>query len=259
MPVKQSTSGSAGVAVPLKKVDRRRALLIAAAVALVVVVLAVVLPMVLRDDNGKPTGAGRQTGAAAATASGQPQAPAPTTPAATAAPSATAAPTATTAPTTAPTTAAPAGDVALPAGWYMYRDGSGFSVPAPKGWSVSTRGTERYFQENGQSGRLLIVDQTDQPKPDPVADWTAQERARRGGYRDYHLIGIRKVDYWDSAADWEFTRTSDRGNPLHVLKRGFITAKDKAYGISWSTSADDWAANKANLELIFRGFKPARS
>ncbi len=43
------------------------------------------------------------------------------------------------------------------------------------------------------------------------------------------------------------------------MKRGFITAKDQAYGITWSTSADDWNANKANLQLIYKGFVPAKS
>jgi hypothetical protein len=132
-------------------------------------------------------------------------------------------------------------------------------VPVPANWSVSHRGSEVYFQENGGQYRLLIVDQTDQPKPDPVKDWQTQEAARKGSYRNYHLIGIRAVSFWDKAADWEFTYTSDRGNPLHVVKRGLITAKDQAYGITWSTSAGDWDANQGNLALIYKGFVPARS
>jgi hypothetical protein len=67
------------------------------------------------------------------------------------------------------------------------------------------------------------------------------------------------VSYWDKAADWEYTRTSDNGNPLHVVKRGFITAKDQAYGITWSTSAGDWQANRSNLDLIYKGFIPAKT
>jgi hypothetical protein len=67
------------------------------------------------------------------------------------------------------------------------------------------------------------------------------------------------VDYWDKAADWEFTRTSSSGNPLRVVKRGFITAKDQAYGISWSTSADDWDRFKPDLQTILDGFQPAKS
>jgi hypothetical protein len=162
-------------------------------------------------------------------------------------------------PSSAAPTATKSTGVTLPAGWYVYKDQTGFSVPVPKGWSVRRQGTEVYFQESGGQYRLLIVDQTNSPKPDPRADWQNQESQRRGSYRNYHRIGINIVSYWDKAADWEFTRTSDNGNPLHVVKRGFITAPDLAYGITWSTSAGDWNANKANLNLIYQGFVPARS
>jgi hypothetical protein len=168
--------------------------------------------------------------------------------------------------TTAPTSAAPspsvptgAGAVALPPGWHLYADPSGYKVPVPANWKVWHQGTETYFQEQGGQYRLLIVDQTTTPAPDPVADWTGKEWDRIAGYRDYHRISIKSVDYWDKAADWEFTRTSSSGNPLHVVKRGFITAKNQAYGITWSTSEKDWNANKANLDLIYRDFVPFRS
>ena len=160
-------------------------------------------------------------------------------------------------PTTTPPSTNPA--VGLPAGWYLYKDKTGFSVPVPQGWSVRRQGTEVYFQEPGGQYRLLIVDQTNRPKPDPVKDWETQEAARIDSYRNYHRISIHAVSYWDKAADWEFTRTSESGNAVHTVKRGFITAKDQAYGITWSTSAGDWNANEANLQLIYKGFKPAKS
>ena len=67
------------------------------------------------------------------------------------------------------------------------------------------------------------------------------------------------MDYWDKAADWEFTYDSGSGNRLHQVKRGFITAKDQAYGISWITPDKEWSANKSNLQLIYDQFVPARS
>ena len=142
----------------------------------------------------------------------------------------------------------------------MYTDDlTGFQVPVPRSWQVYRKGTEVYFQENGGQYRLLIVDQTRRPQPDPVADWTAKERERRGTYRSYERIRIDEVGFWKKAADWEFRRNSDSGNRLHVLKRGFITADDQAYGITWSTSEDDWGDNRENLDLIFERFVPARS
>jgi hypothetical protein len=231
----------------------RRQTVIAGAMLLAVLLLLVLLvPRAFGNDDGGKAAKPPATPAASAPAN-----PAPTATTTAPSPAATS-----TAPSSAPPTTAarpPAGSVVLPAGWYLYKDGTGFSVPVPKGWRISHRGSEVYFQDNSGDGRLLIVDQTRQPKADPVKDWQTQEASRRSGYRDYRRIGIRAVSYWDKAADWEFTRTSDSGNPLHVVKRGFITAPDQAYGISWSTSAGDWNANKDELALIYKGFVPARS
>ncbi|MDT5032984.1 MAG: eukaryotic-like serine/threonine-protein kinase, partial [Actinoplanes sp.] len=171
-------------------------------------------------------------------------------------------------PTTAPTSAAPtsvspasppaSGNTAvkLPGGWHIYSDQTGFKVPVPASWTVTKKGTETYFAEPGGQHRLLIVDQTNTPAPDPVADWTGKESDRIGGYSQYHRISIKAVNYWDKAADWEFTRVTDNSNKVHVVKRGFITAKNQAYGITWSTSDSDWSGNLDNLRLIYQGFIP---
>jgi hypothetical protein len=85
------------------------------------------------------------------------------------------------------------------------------------------------------------------------------ERVRRNTkYQDYKRIRIVPVDYFQKAADWEFTYTTPGGNPQHAQKRGFIVGPKKAYGISWYTSPGEWNAAKADLEIIFKGFKPAK-
>ncbi|HEX8627311.1 MAG TPA: serine/threonine protein kinase, partial [Catenuloplanes sp.] len=66
------------------------------------------------------------------------------------------------------------------------------------------------------------------------------------------------VDYWDKAADWEWTYNNS-GNRLHVVNRGFVTASDQAYAIYWSTSDSEWQDNLDEFRLITEGFKPARS
>jgi hypothetical protein len=160
-------------------------------------------------------------------------------------------------PAPATTTAAPAATV--PDGFYLYKDETGFSVPLPNGWRPDRRGSEVYFRDDKGGGRLLIIDQTDNPKPDPVADWKKQEADRRGTtYRNYQAIRIDEVKgYFVKAADWEFLYTTSRGNPQHAQKRGFITGPEQAYGISFYTSPEDWDANKSVLETIYKGFKPA--
>ncbi|MEH1125959.1 serine/threonine-protein kinase [Micromonospora sp. CPCC 206061] len=231
-------------AVPSEPAPVNRLPWLAAVAALLVVVLAVVLISVLNDDEQVSGGPAAGTSA-------------PTTPAA--APT-TAAPAPTTAAPTTPApsaTAAPSG-LTLPAGWHIYTDRTGFSVAVPESWTVSRSRTMVYFREQGGEYRILGIDQTDQPKSDPVADWTRQEQQRRNDYRSYQRVKIAAVDYFDKAADWEWVYTSLAGNRIHVVNRGFVTAPDKAYAIYWSTPDASWAANQDEFALIASSFRPVR-
>lgn len=146
--------------------------------------------------------------------------------------------------------------MALPEGWYLYADRTGFSVPLPDGVKPSGGSSELRFRWNN---RLLIIAQTDRPKPDPYADWQQQERDRAGDqYRNYRRIRLERVDYFQSAADWEFTYTTANGNAQRAVKRNFLTSDTKAYSINWYTSPGDWEAAKKDIRLIYQGFKPGR-
>jgi eukaryotic-like serine/threonine-protein kinase len=214
----------------------RKALLFAAIVALLIVGVA------LAYDQWTPP----QTGSPGATTSPSPakSQPAPTTPAQS--------------PTAAASPAKSDGFV-LPQGWQMREDGTGFRIPVPDGWQFGRDDDGRAFWREPRSGVLLLIDQTRQPKPDPVKDWENNEAARRDGYRDYKRIRLEKVSYWDNAADWEFTYTSRGNNPLRVLNRGFVTAPDQAYSIYWSAPAAQWDSWRDDLQIVLDGFVPARS
>ena len=144
---------------------------------------------------------------------------------------------------------------ALPAGFRRHNDPTGFSLPVPSSWTVERQNGRVYFREPGGS-RLLLIDQTDAPKPDPVADWRQQEEARRDTYDDYRRIRIEPVDYFRKAADWEFTYAVRTGRQ-HVLNRGVITSPTQAYGIYWSTPESQWASSQPLLRTITRNFRPA--
>jgi hypothetical protein len=251
-PVRPASSGATGVPVLIAKLSERRTLLWIAAAASVVLVLALILPMVFADDDTRKPEAGAKTAGTTASAAVVPPVASAAAPTTTAAPS----PTPSATPSAKPSTA-PAGGVTLPAGWRIYKDPTGFSVPVPESWSVSREGTEVYFREGGNGGRLLIIGQTDEPKADPVKDWKQQESQRKGSYRNYHRISISAVSYFKEAADWQFTYTTPAGNPQRVTKRGFVVSKNQAYGIHWSTSPEDWDANRNELAVIYKGFKPA--
>jgi hypothetical protein len=153
-------------------------------------------------------------------------------------------------------TAAPGGPLpALPAGWREYTDSTGFSLYVPANWRVSREGRMVYFRGDG---RVLGIDQTDQPRPDPVADWRGQAAARvaNGDFPNYDEIRIEAVPYWQKAADWEFTYGSS-GRRTHVNNRGFVVSSHKAYGIWWQAPDGEWADASADLQLIFASFRPA--
>jgi hypothetical protein len=255
MPAPVSPSGApAGRAtvIPGTKPERRRRnLLIGALVVLLLVGLAVVIPMLSRDrgnDGGGPQAGGTTGAPSAGPSNSAPAAPAPTS---AAPPSPTPSANATTAP-------------GLPAGWTLHKDPTGFSVPVPPGFKLDYRkkhapyGPEDYrVRFSDGKGRALLIDQTTKPLSDAEADWRDQERRRRGDYPTYQLVTIRSVDYWDEAADWEWTQT-ENGRQVHVRNRGFVTAPDKGYAIRWDTPAAAWAANEPNFKVIADGFVPVR-
>ena len=164
----------------------------------------------------------------------------------------------------APSPSAPTGTsvppptaLVLPPGWRMYTDRTGFSVAVPANWPVTREGTMVYFREPG-GGRVLGIDQTDKPHPDPVADWTEKEayRVARGDFPGYRRVRLTEVDYFIKAADWEFTHLRN-GRRVHVNNRGFITSPTQAYGMWWSTSDSRWNEYLPQLRLIQRSFRPA--
>ncbi|WP_250008100.1 serine/threonine-protein kinase [Actinoplanes sp. M2I2] len=145
----------------------------------------------------------------------------------------------------------------LPNGWRDYRDSTGFAVYVPEGWTRSKEGSIVYFRD-GRTGRVLGIDQTKKPAPNPVADWRgkADYRVSRGDFPSYREIHIRSTDYFQKAADWEFT-FSRSGVRQHVNNRGVITSKTQAYGFYWQTRDADWSRYRDDLQLVFDSFRPA--
>jgi hypothetical protein len=105
-------------------------------------------------------------------------------------------------------------------------------------------------------GRVLGIDQTNQPRPDPVADWRGQrdQRLADGDFPGYQEIRIEEVPYFVKAADWEFTYN---GGGTHVNNRGVVVGPKKAYGFWWQTSGNDWEAAKPVLQIVFDSFRPS--
>jgi serine/threonine protein kinase len=145
--------------------------------------------------------------------------------------------------------------LAVPSGWVDYHDPTGFSVYVPKGWTKSQKGSIVYFRG---AGRVLGIDQTTRPNMNPVADWRgkADYRVARGDFPGYHEIHIRAVKYFVKAADWEFTFDGSRARQ-HVNNRGVVVNDHQAYGIYWQAPDASWNSAYADLQVVFRSFRPA--
>jgi hypothetical protein len=236
---------------------RGRGPLVAAAIALALVVLVMsVLLIVLRDDDEPSGNQAAPTPGTTVPATGAPATSAAGSTAG--AGEATGEPTGESAEPTAVPPSNPTGPGTtkrpVPSSWRTYTADSGFRVPVPPGMTVKLVSTRVEFRGGG---RTLIIDQRDDPQPDPVADWERQEsyRVARGDWDEYQKIKIVAVDYFQKAADWEWTYAGDSAR-MHVLSRGFITGPKQAHGIYWSTPESRWTASKPDLQIIFDNFVP---
>jgi hypothetical protein len=230
---------------------QRRGLIGALAAILLVGLAAVGAYVVLFGQTGDRTGEHEQRsgGTVRSSPSGGPTNPAVRTPQRTASAG-------------GPATASPkrrasaAAVAAVPAGFTLYRDPTGFRIAVPDGWTRSTQGTRTYFREKG-GGRFLQVDQTTDPKPDALADWRSQEEIVSQRLAGYERIRIEPVDYrgWN-AADWEFTWRTTNGR-LHVLSRNIRVSDERAYALYWSTPVGQWEESRRYFDVFARTFQPA--
>jgi hypothetical protein len=162
-------------------------------------------------------------------------------------------------PSISATTNPGSGYVALPAGFYRFTNSTGFSIGVPQGWQISHVGHYVYIQDPSNSGIFLLIDQSDQPKSDPLADWEQQQANRESSYLDYHLIRLQSVSYpqAEKAADWEFTFDRD-GVPVHILNRNILANTKHAYALYWSTPEGDWNADYHYFQGFAATFHPAQ-
>ena len=145
----------------------------------------------------------------------------------------------------------------VPAGWRTYTDPeAGYTVAYPGSWKVEPADGPRIDFRDPETGSYLRVDWTDQPKPDPVADWRTQSQGFAASHQGYEEITIAPEEYRDyDAARWEF-RYTDGGARLHAIDLGFVVG-DKAYALFFQTKEELWSANQDVFTQIRDSFRPA--
>jgi hypothetical protein len=145
----------------------------------------------------------------------------------------------------------------LPAGYYRFTNSTGFSIGVPNDWQISHVGHYVYVTDPSNSGIFLLIDQSDTPNPNPLANWEQQAANRASTYPDYHLIRLESVSYpqAEKAADWEFTYVRD-GIPVHILNRNVLANAQHAYALYWSTPESDWNADYHYFQAFADTFRP---
>jgi serine/threonine protein kinase len=171
-------------------------------------------------------------------------------------------------PASAPSSAAPARAAsptatggaasAAPSGYYRFTNSTGFSIGVPVGWQIQHVGHYVYIRDPADGGIFLLIDQSDQPQPNPLADWQQQAAARQGSYPGYHLIRLAAVSYpqAEKAADWEFTYDRN-GVEVEVLNRNVLANAQHAYALYWSTPVSVWNAYYHYFQVFAATFQPA--
>jgi len=147
---------------------------------------------------------------------------------------------------------------AMPAGWHRFTNSTGFSIGVPDGWVIQHQGHYVYVDDPANPNIYLLIDQSDAPKSDPLADWEQQQANRESGYPDYHLIRLESVNYpqAEKAADWEFTYDNN-GVMVHILSRNVLANAQHAYALYWSTPESDWTADYHYFTAFAATFVPA--
>jgi hypothetical protein len=146
----------------------------------------------------------------------------------------------------------------MPAGFYRFTNSTGFSIGVPDGWQVQHVGHYVYVNDPSNGNIFLLIDQSDQPKPDALADWRQQAANRAGTYPGYHLIRLQSVNYPQAqqAADWEFTYNRN-GVIVHILNRNILANAHHAYALYWSVPEAQWNAYYRYFQAFAATFRPA--
>ena len=243
-PAKTQASARPPVSSESERSRRSRAAVIGAAALAVVAAGAIALALILTSSPQHQTASPPARTRSSSTASQQPSAGTSTGTSVSPSSSATANPS--------------TGTEAIPAGFYRFTNSTGFSIAVPDGWQISHVGHYVYITDPNNGGIFLLIDQSDSPKPDPLADWEQQQANRESSYPDYHLIRLESVNYpqAEKAADWEFTYDKN-GVPVHVLNRNILANAHHAYALYWSTPETDWNAYFRYFHAFAATFRPA--
>ncbi|WP_344473945.1 serine/threonine-protein kinase [Nonomuraea monospora] len=148
----------------------------------------------------------------------------------------------------------------LPSGWKYYTDDKlGFKIGLPKGWDEwtrSSRGVE-FKGPGGAPNAHVRVEEMSKLGKDPLKGWKKLEPSLKDKYGGYKKIDIKKADYREAAADWDFYWPTNTGKS-RIRYRGFVAENGKTYAIYWHTLSSHWKKDYDFFEGFCATFTPPK-
>ena len=142
----------------------------------------------------------------------------------------------------------------VPEGWQRF-DGPVYSVAHPADWQPQEGSGPRIDLTDPQTGTYLRLDYTDDPEPDPVADWEQASDDFAQRYGNYEEIRIEAVDYRDfDAALWEYSYVTD-GQRFHAYNLGF-TDGECGWALNLQAPESAWSEMEPKFEQFMATFEP---
>jgi eukaryotic-like serine/threonine-protein kinase len=142
----------------------------------------------------------------------------------------------------------------VPDDWQVV-EGETYRVAIPPGWEERSAAGNLTDYVDPSTGAYLRVDWTDDPAPDPVADWEENEAGFAARQDDYERVRLEPATYrGEDAALWEYAY-ADGGADLRALNLNLL-AGDRAYALNLQSPAGDWEDVGALFPAIAGGFDP---
>jgi hypothetical protein len=143
-------------------------------------------------------------------------------------------------------------------GWGYYRQADGLRMVAPDGWAFARNDSMVCFRDRSH---VLGVD-TAWPAAGDVTENLQRLEDRlleQGKLPGYAAVGLEpKANFYDSAAEWEYTYDGVDGEMLRVRVRAFVTSPGRAYAIFLLTREIDRPFQNTFWDGILVGFSPSR-
>ena len=131
-------------------------------------------------------------------------------------------------------------EVVTPTGWVPFApEDAPYAVAHPDGWEVQRLDATRTDLADPASPTYLRLDWTDDPHPDPIADWEEYEQVFASSHSGYRRVQLTPLTYrGEPAALWEYTYEGRNGR-VHAYNLN-VSGDEYGYALNFVSSDAAW-------------------